>query len=585
MEDKKIRDKFVSEKLFYYMKLEKLYLGLGIVFSTIRTFLEMLGPFIIGYILDNLIVKDISSIDILEIVKYLLLYLAVYILTGIILNLTTLSFQKAANNITLRIQKDVYKKVSAFPISYFDSLNAGSIVSRITNDTNRLKRMFSLVLSDIFTSSMMAVGIFIVLLVNNWVPALLIATLFPLIALIFIDLRKKTSLYTREVRKNVSILNAKINENIQNMEVINSFNKEDYIKEEFDEYNDKIFKTQLKHSKLRSYSGYRAIDSLAYVATILILLYFGLRKIKGLYPVSVGSLYIVLDYSQKIFNNLNRVVTRYTEFEQAYASGRHALEILKLDEEVDSNNELTQNNGSVSFDSVSFAYDKKYVLEDINLDVKSGKTVAFVGQTGSGKSTIINLLLNFYTPQKGRIYLDGTDISKVSKDSLRREMAVVLQDSFIFKGTIKDNICLEEDFSDSQVESSLRDLGADILLKKGIHTELLEKANNLSAGEKQLISFARAYIRNPKILILDEATSNIDTESEILIQKAIEKLKENRTTFMIAHRLSTIKDADEIIVLQNGKIISRGSHEYLLENSSYYHKLYLESTRKNNMEF
>lgn len=252
---------------------------------------------------------------------------------------------------------------------------------------------------------------------------------------------------------------------------------------------------------------------------------------------------------------------------------------------MDSNNELTQNNGSVSFDSVSFAYDKKYVLEDINLNVESGKTVAFVGQTGSGKSTIINLLLNFYTPQKGRIYLDGTDISKVSKDSLRREMAVVLQDSFIFKGTIKDNICLEEDFSDSQVENSLRDLGADILLKKGIHTELLEKANNLSAGEKQLISFARAYIRNPKILILDEATSNIDTESEILIQKTIEKLKENRTTFMIAHRLSTIKDADEIIVLQNGKIISRGSHEYLLENSSYYHKLYLESTRKNNMEF
>lgn len=178
------------------MKLEKLYLGLGIIFSTIRTFLEMLGPFIIGYILDNLIVKDISSIDILEIIKYLLLYLAVYILTGIILNLTTLSFQKAANNITLRIQKDVYKKVSAFPISYFDSLNAGSIVSRITNDTNRLKRMFSLVLSDIFTSSMMAVGIFIVLLVNNWVPALLIATLFPLVALIFIDLRKKDfSLY------------------------------------------------------------------------------------------------------------------------------------------------------------------------------------------------------------------------------------------------------------------------------------------------------------------------------------------------------------------------------------------------------
>lgn len=577
----KLRNEFVTEKLKGYAKKEVKPLSIGLVLSMIRTALEIVGPMIIGYILNNFIKLDMTRSDFISIIKLLGIYLIVYLLCGLFGNLSLIAFEEAANKISYNAQKDVYKHINKLPISYFDNLPSGDIVSRITNDTNRLKMMFQLILADMTTSTIMIISIYGMILVTNFPVAILFLTLLPIIYIIFKDLRYKTAKYTSLNRQYIGDINASINENIQNMEIIQAFNKEKYIKGEFEKINDNIFDTNLKVTKVRSYGGYRAIDALSYVGTILVLLYFGVGKITGNYAVSVGSLYITIDYISKIFNNISIVVTRFGELEQSYASATHVFDLLRLDPEEDSAEDLEEFIGDVKFEDVYFAYGEEDVLKGIDLRVKSGESIAFVGSTGSGKSTIINLILKFYQPRLGNIYIDGKNIKDISRDSLRKHMAVVLQDAFLFETDIKDNIRLDDErFSDQDIERALIDVGGESLVKRGIDERIFEKGNNLSQGEKQLISFARAYIRNPRILILDEATSNIDTETERVIQKGIEKLKEDRTTFIIAHRLSTIKDVDKIIVLNKGRIVEKGNHESLMALEGLYKNMYDEQMRK-----
>lgn len=578
MENKK--DGLIQRKLIQYAKDEKRNLSIGLILSIIRTGMEIIGPLIIGFILNNHIKLGLKRDDFISIALLLLAYLLVYLLSGLFSNLALISFEKSANNIAFSVQKEVYNHISKLPISYFDNLPAGSIVSRITNDTNNLKIMFRLILADLATSTIMIISIYSMIIITNWPVAIMLLILLPLIYIIFKDLRLKTRKFTTLNRNYIGDINSSINENIQNMEIIQAFNKEDYIKDEFDKINNKIFMTNLEMTKVRSYGGYRAIDIVAYIGTVIVLLYFGIGKITNIYLVSIGSLYITIDYVTKIFNNIQTFVTRFGEFEQSYASASHIFDLLKLETMEDLPGELSKVEGNVRFDNVYFAYDKEDVLRGVDFEVNSGETIAFVGSTGSGKSTIINLLLNFYSPRVGSIYLDGINIKDVNKHSLREQMAVVLQDAFIFETDIEDNIKLNRDeFSERDVKKALIDVGGESLVKRGIKQRIFEKGNNLSQGEKQLISFARAYIRNPKILILDEATSNVDTDTEKLIQRGIKKLKENRTTFIIAHRLSTIKDVDKIVVLNKGKIIERGNHESLMAKEGFYKSMYDEQIR------
>lgn len=575
-----IRNELVTKKLKHYAKNEKKSLLSGLLLSIVRTAMEIIGPLIIGFILNNHIKVDLQRADFISIIKLLLIYLLVYLLSGLFSNFALISFEKAANNIAFSVQKDVYEHVTQLPISYFDNLPAGSIVSRITNDTNKLKMMFQLILADMTTSTIMIVSIFGMILIRNFPVGIMLLILVPIIYIIFKDLRYKTAKYTTLNRNYIGDINSSINENIQNMEIIKSFNKEDYIKDEFDNINENIFKTNLEMTKVRSYGGYRAIDILGYVGTVIVLLYFGVGKITGSYAVTVGSMYIVIDYVTKIFNNINTVVTRFGELEQSYASATHIFDLLELEPMEELQCVLTDVKGDVKFEEVYFAYDEDDVLRGVDFEVKSGETIAFVGSTGSGKSTIINLILNFYSPRLGNIYIDGKNIKDINRNSLRKHMAVVLQDAFLFETDIKDNIRLGDNrYTDEDVERALIDVGGEALVRRGINQEIFEKGNNLSQGEKQLISFARAYIRNPKVLILDEATSNIDTETEKLIQRGVEKLKEDRTTFIIAHRLSTIKDVDKIIVLHKGKIIEKGNHESLISKNGFYKNMYDEQMR------
>ena len=569
------KDNYVVKLLRSYASKQKSAFARGFLYSFSRTILEILSPLIIGYAINNLIKKGMSESDFKKVALLLLLYFVINALAGYFLNKTYVSFEIASNNVAYDIQDDVYKKVNSFPISYFDNLPAGKISSRITNDTNKVKNMFRLIFSDILTALILIIGLIVVLFATNFIAGLMLLPLSPLVYIISKSYSRYTREYTGEIRKNTSEINAQINEYIQNMEIIQVYNKEDYIKDKFDKTNKEIFKTAKKLAKVRSYSGFRAMDIVSYLAAIIILVYFGLGQLTTWYTVSIGSLYIIYDYTTRLFNEIRFFIMRYGEIQESMASANHIFELLKLDSQNKLTGKIENIDKQIVFDNVRFSYVKgQEVIKGISFKVDKGESVAFVGQTGSGKSTLINLLLNFYNVDSGKISIGGIDISTVDRDNLRADMAVVLQDVFLFKGNISDNISLGEEFSQKEILDSLYAVGGSDLVKKGLDTEVLENGTNLSQGEKQLISFARAYIRNPKILILDEATSNIDTETESIIQQGINKLKENRTTFIIAHRLSTIKEVDKIMVLSEGKIIENGDHESLIKLNGHYKQMY-----------
>ena len=574
----KLRNKFVSEKLKMYSMKQSKELVIGFVFSLLITSMEILGPIVIGFVLNEYVAKNNMVGNFSSIIKYLAIYLVIYVACGIFSNLSMIYFELAANNVTYFVQNDIYKHINELPIEYFDNLAAGSIVSRITNDTMRLKIMFQLILADITTATIMIVAIYIMMVVTNIKVSLMLLILFPLVFLIFYDYRYKSAKHNKRIRHLVSKINANINENINNMEIIQALNVKKTIKNKFDKINKEIFDNNLALTKLRSYGGYRAIDIIGLLSTVIILFYFGYGQITKSYPVTVGGLYIIIDYTSKIFSNVSVIVTRFGDMEQAYASASHIFDIMKLDTIEKSDGVIDGLEGNIEFKNVYFAYDKNDVLKDVSFKIPKSTSAAFVGTTGSGKSTILNLILKFYDVKSGEILIDGVNINDLNEDILRENFAVVLQDPFLFETTLKENITLDKDYSDEEVINALEELGCYTLLKKGLNEPIKEKGSNLSQGERQLISFARAYIRNPRILILDEATSNIDTETEQIIQQPLEKLKYSRTTLIVAHRLSTIRNVDKIFALSNGKIIESGTHDELLLKDGFYKQMYDEQS-------
>ncbi|MEG0260705.1 MAG: ABC transporter ATP-binding protein [Lysinibacillus sp.] len=566
-----------SQRLMQYAMYFKKPIFLGLFFLTIAVFTELVAPFIAMYIIDNHM--TIGKIDIKPITWLLILYLALAVATAILRYFMYIYLQMGANRIVQKLRKDVFGHLQTLPIHYFDNLPAGKIVARATNDTEAVRNLYVQVLSNFVTSFISIIGVYVALFILNWKMALLALTMIPIIYAWMILYRKFASQYNDVIRTKIADINAMINESIQGMTIIQAFRREQQMTKEFDDMNNEHYAYGRKLLFLDSATSFNLVNTLRLIMFTIFIIYFGSQSMTTTEIISAGALYAFVDYLTKLFNPITNIVNQFSQLERSLIAGKRVFEVLDMDGEPVSQESLPRYQGNVVFEDVSFAYkNDDYVLKNLSFEAHQGETVALVGHTGSGKSSIMNLLFRFYDPSQGKISIDGVDVTAVSRQTMREHMGIVLQDPYLFTGTIASNVSLNNPkISREKIEASLKAVGAEQVLSNlpnGYDEPVIEKGSTLSSGQRQLISFARALAFDPAILILDEATSNIDTETEEIIQHAMDVLKKGRTTFIIAHRLSTIKNADRILVLERGQIVERGTHDELLAVGGVYEKMY-----------
>ncbi|WP_096273689.1 ABC transporter ATP-binding protein [Paucisalibacillus globulus] len=507
------------------------------------------------------------------------LYVGLLLIAGIFQFYKTFLLQQASNQIVKKMRNDIFEHTQRIPINYYVNQPAGKIVARVTNDTEAIRDLYERVLSIIITSAIYMAGIFVALFILNAKLAIWFLLLIPLI-IVWMKLYKYYGTkYNKVIRSTISEINGKINEAIQGMTIIQAFRREKQTKEEFEELNTRHFKYQRKLLKLSALTQYNLVTVFRNIAFVAFIWYFGSASLNLESIISIGMLYAIVDLLTRLFEPVSDIVNQLPLLEQARVAGGRVFELLDLDGEEVNQKEIKRYQGNIKFERVSFAYEEdEYVLKDLSLSINAGETVAFVGHTGSGKSSIMNLLFRFYDPQKGTITIDGNDTSKWSRQQVRSHMGIVLQDPFLFSGTILTNVTMNDPkISRERAIEALKTVGADRFIEKlpkKYDERVTEGGSTYSLGERQLISFARALAFDPAILILDEATANIDTETEMVIQHALDVLKQGRTTLVIAHRLSTIQQANTIFVLEHGKIIEEGDHEALIAEKGTYYQMY-----------
>jgi len=568
-----------GKRLLHYALNYKSVLIVGLIFLAIAVAADLATPLIAKEIIDNHIAASGVAIDFEPIAYLLALFFALGIVTAIFRYLQYILLQKGANKIIRKMRNDVFEHVQRLPIRYFDNLPAGKVVARITNDTEAIRELFVTVLSQFATSFMYMAGIYAALFYLDWRMALITFVIVPLLYVWMLIYRKYAAKYNHVVREKVSEMNAMINESIQGMTIIQAFRREKQMKEEFETMNNVHFKFQQKLLVLEAAASHNMVGVLRSMVFIAFIWYFGGASMTGNTVVTVGVLYAFVDYIIRLFNPISGIVNQFAKLEQALVAAERVFRLLDRSGEDVSDEKIARYRGNVRFEDVWFAYkDEEYVLKDLTFEAKQGETVALVGHTGSGKSSIMNLLFRFYDVSKGNITIDGVNINDMSRQSVREHMGIVLQDPYLFSGTIESNITLgDKRISRERAIKALEEVGGERVLKhlpNGIDEPVVEKGSTLSSGQRQLVSFARALAFDPAILILDEATSNIDTETEEIIQHAMEVLKKGRTTFIIAHRLSTIKNADRILVLDRGEIAESGSHDELMKLGGTYYQMY-----------
>lgn len=486
--------------------------------------------------------------------------------------------QSSANKVIQKLRIDVYAHIQRLPVHFFDNLPAGKVVSRVTNDTEAVKDLFIAVLSNFFSGVINMLGVYVALFLLDLRLGLICLFVVPVIWAWVVLYRKFATKYNTIIRSRLSEINAIINESIQGMSIIRIFRREDQTREEFENLNNDYMKHQNKMLNLNALTSHNLVNVIRSLSFAVVLWFFGSEQLSGAGIISLGVLYAFVDVLGRLFQPITGMVNQLAALDSSMVSAGRVFTLMDEPGEEVTDGSMPRYKGNVEFKNVSFAYKRDYVLKDISFEAKQGQTVALVGHTGSGKSSIINLLFRFYDPQKGMITIDGQPIKDLPKQWIRQHMGIVLQDPYLFTGTIASNVSLgDKHISRERIEKALEDVGATRILAhlpKGLDEPVVEKGSTLSAGERQLISFARALAFDPAILILDEATANIDTETEALIQEALEVLKRGRTTFIIAHRLSTIRSADQILLLHHGEIVERGTHDELLAKGGRYYQMY-----------
>lgn len=545
----------------------------------LTTAAEILGPILVKIFIDDYLTPHYLPFKPLFWLGFI--YLMIQIGGAFITYFQSLTFQTIALKIIQQLRIDVFSKVQTLGMRFFDKTPAGAIVSRATNDTEAIKDLFVDVLVTFIQGFFLLVGIFVAMFMLHVKLAFFCLIILPFLVMIVRTYRKHSTVFYRNMREQLSKINAKLNESISGMAIIQLFRQEKRLQNEFAEINDKHYEAGMKNIKIDSLLLRPAIDLVYILAIIIVLSFFGVSSFHS--PVEIGVLYAFVNYIERFFKPINQMMQRLTMYQQAMVAGTRVFELLD-EEEVSPEQWKTEKeiikNGNITFENVSFSYDgRQDVLKDISFTVKSGETVALVGHTGSGKSSIVNLLMRFYEFQRGDIYIDGVSIKEINKQELREKMGLVLQDPFLFYGTVMENIRLyHEKITDEEVKAAAQFVQVDDFisgLSGGYNHPVVERGAAFSSGQRQLIAFARTIAANPRILILDEATANIDTETEEAIQVALQKMRKGRTTIAIAHRLSTIQDADQILVLHQGSIVERGTHQELLAKQGLYYKMYL----------
>ncbi len=567
------------KRLLKYSLNYKWWFTVGSVMMVLMVCLELIGPLIIMTVLDDHIRLGAGNINVEAVFLLLAVYAFIKLFHAVAAYFAQIILQSTGAKVVQSIRHQVFEHIQRLPIRYFDNLPAGKVVARITNDTESMLEFFTYVLPMFLVNGLTMLAITVAIFIVNIYAGMIMLIFVPVILLWIILYRKYSNEYNHLKRERNSDMNAAINESINGMTTIQVFNRERQIESEFKKLNDEYRESATKLVKLNGITGDNLASGMQSFVFALMVIVFSLAFLSPSEALTVGTMYLLVDYITRFFNPLYEIVGQIEIFEQARVAAVKVFEMIDEEEEVDDDGHMNHFHGDIHFKNVSFFYKEGHlVLKDIDLNVGRGETIGLVGHTGSGKSSIINLLMRFYDPTDGRILFSGKDTKEINKKDLRKHISIVLQDPFIYAGTLLYNIRLNnEDISRESAEQALMEVGGRELMEKldgGLDTYLPERGATLSLGERQLISFARALAFDPKVLVLDEATSNVDSETEQMIQHAMKVVSRKRTTFIIAHRLSTIQHADQIIILEEGNIIERGSHQKLMEIKGVYAEMF-----------
>ncbi|RYL93150.1 ABC transporter ATP-binding protein [Sporolactobacillus sp. THM19-2] len=570
-------DKHVMRRLIAYLMDFKKSLALAFGMLLIATAADVFGPIIMKIFIDDYLTPRHFPWGPLTLLAAG--FIGLYAISALFNYFQLLSFQKIALNVIQKMRVDVFSKVQYLGLTFFDQTPGGSLVSRITNDTEAIKELYVSVLSAFISSGIMIIGIFVGMFILDVRLALICLILMPFLTGLTWIYGKLSSKVYRTTRVKLSQLNAKLNESLQGMTMIQAMRQERRLRREFGKINADHKSAMLKSVRLNALMLRSAVYSVYLIGLMMILSFFGIQSFD--HVVQIGVLYAFINYLDRFFDPVNTIMQQLNIFQQALVSAERVFGLLDDDRmaPVQIGTESPSiREGKVEFRHVTFSYDGTTdILKNITFTANPGETVALVGHTGSGKSSIINLLMRFYPVIHGDIYIDGKPLPTFSDNELRNRIGLVLQDSFMFVGDVADNIRLSHQVSDDAVKKAAEFVQADQFIEKlpdKYHEVIGERGATFSSGQRQLLSFARTMALNPKILVLDEATASVDTETEEAIQSALEKMRRGRTTIAIAHRLSTIQDADQILVLHQGEIVERGTHQSLLKEKGLYYKMY-----------
>lgn len=566
------------KRLFKYTVPYKGTIALAFIMLTISTVASMAGPYLIKIFLDNFLTPRHFPGN--KLTLLIAAFIIVQILGAIATYLNSYMFQYLSFKVIQQLRIDAFNKLGKLGMRYFDKVPGGSIVSRLTNDTETIVDMFINVFSSVLMALFMMISSYIMMFVLDVKLALIALVFMPIIFLLLAIYRKYSAMLFNKSRQLLSDLNTKLAESIEGMKIIQAFNQERRLNREFNEINDEHYSYMLKTVKLDSILLRPAISMISILATIVILAYFGIISFNT--SITAGVVFAFIQYMERFFEPVNQVSQNLNVLQQALVSANRVFKLIDDDTyepAQDTQTNYTITDGKVEFKNVSFSYDgETQVLKNISFIVNPGETVALVGHTGSGKSSIINLFMRFYEFEQGQILIDNQSIKKLNKAEMKNKIGLVLQDAFIFYGTVTSNIKLyHPTMTFEQVKAAAEFVRANQFIERldnQYEHAVIEKGSAFSSGERQLIAFARTIAMDPKILILDEATANIDSETEEQIQQSLRQMRRGRTTIAIAHRLSTIQDADQILVLNHGEIVERGTHEQLVAQNGIYNNMY-----------